>query len=500
MNSKKMLINAVDPEESRIAVVEDGVVEELYLERQSSAQIVGNIYKGRVVNIEPSIDAAFIEFGGERNGFLHVSDVLPGLRENGRAGKKRDGARRIEDLLRPGQEILVQVTRIGIGNKGPALTTYLSMPGRYLVLMPDVHKLGVSKKIEDEEQRQRLKQLLVELNPPEDMGFIVRTAGVDQTKRELDRDMKYLLKLWNVINKRARKTKAPVLLYEESDLVIRAIRDIFTADIDEIIVDSQSVYDRVREFMRNVMPRSVRRVKHYQGDEPLFHRYKVEEEIERIGQRQVPLPRGGSIVIDETEALVAIDVNSGKFTDEATAEETAFQTNIEAAREIGRQIRLRDLGGVIVADFIDMRDRKHQREVERIMAEELKRDRARTKMLRLSRFGLLEMTRQRMRSNLNLSTYQTCPLCNGRGRVKSLESTTLHVMREVRAILSRSDVEELEVLAHPEAANYLLNNQRRKLADIEEAHGVRIVVRPDSSMSFEQVEIRKRPRTKSNRR
>ncbi len=496
---KKMLINAVDPGESRIAVLEEGLVEELYLERQSSSQIVGNIYKGRVVNVEPAIDAAFIDFGGLRNGFLHASDTLPSLRE-GNSAKRKDGPRRIDDLLRKGQEILVQVTRIGIGNKGPALTTYLSIPGRYLVLMPDVHKLGVSKKIQDEGQRQRLRQILSELQPPDDLGFIVRTAGTDQTKRDIERDMRYLMKLWDVVVKRAKKVKAPATLYQESDLVIRTIRDIFTQDVGEIIVDSPSVYDRVREFMRQIMPRSVDRVKRYDGSEPLFHRFHVEDEIQRITAREVLLPRGGSIVIDETEALVAIDVNSGKFTEESSAENTAFQTNWEAAREIGRQIRLRDLGGLIVADFIDMREGRHQREVERVMGEELRRDRARTKMLRLSRFGLLQITRQRMRSNLNLSTYQKCPLCNGMGRVKSLESTTLEVMREVQAIVSRSNLEEIVIVTHPEVADYLLNRQRRKLADIESDSSVRIYVRPDSDMAFEETDIQKRTRGRAKRR
>ena len=490
---KRMLINAVEPEESRIAVLEDGVLEELYLERQSLGQIVGNIYKGKVVNVEPSIDAAFVEFGGARNGFLHASDTLPRLREAGRSNKPDRGKscpRRIDDLLRPGQEILVQVTKIGIGNKGPALTTYLSIPGRYLVLMPDVAKLGVSKKIEDEEQRRRLKQLLTELQPPSDFGFIVRTAGMGQTKRELDGDLRYLLKLWRVVSKRAKEAKAPSLIYQESDLVIRTVRDIFSADISELVVDSPSVFDRVKEFLRQVMPRYERRVKLYDAPEPLFHKFKIEEEIDKIGRRQVPLPLGGSIVIDQTEALVAIDVNSGKFTKEKGAEETAYKINIEAAKQICRQLRLRDLGGQIVSDFIDMREEKHRRAVEKTFGEALKRDRARTKMLRMSRFGLVELTRQRMRPNLNLSTYQPCPMCSGSGRVKSLESTCLELMREVRAVLSRNGSPEIEIRVHPEVAGYLLNEQRKKLADLEGSANIRIYVRADDEMPFEKTTIR----------
>lgn len=497
---KRMLINAEEPEESRIAVLEDRVLEELYLERQSQGQIVGNIYKAKVVNIEPSIDAAFLEFGGERNGFLHASDTLPRLREGDRprktSGRRSDSHRRIDDLLQSGQEILVQVTKIGIGNKGPALTTYLSIPGRYLVLMPDVAKLGVSKKIEDEQQRRRLKQLLTELKPPRDMGFIVRTAGMDQTKRELDRDLRYLVKLWDAVTKKAKKAKAPTLLYQESDLVIRTIRDIFNADIDEIIVDSPNVFDRVKDFLRQVMPRYERRVKLYDGSEPLFHKFKIESEIENIGKREVPLPLGGTIVIDQTEALVAIDVNSGKFKDGSGAEETAYKINMAAAKEIARQLRLRDMGGVVVSDFIDMRDPKDQRNVEREFGDALKRDRARTKMLRMSRFGLIEMTRQRMRPNLHIAAYESCPMCNGAGRVKSFESTSLEVMREVRAILSRNSADEVEIAAHPDVSDYLLNEQRKKLADLERSCNVRIYVRPDRDLPFESTQIKQ----KANRR
>ena len=499
---KKMLINAVEPEESRIAVLEDGVVEELYLERQSLGQIVGNIYKAKVVNVEPSIEAAFLDFGGDRNGFLHASDTLPTLRDASRGGGggggggggakghgKRGSTRRIDDLLRQGQEVLVQVTKIGIGNKGPALTTYISIPGRYLVLMPDVSKLGVSKKIEDEEQRQRLKQLLKELSPPSDMGFIVRTAGMGQTKRDLERDLRYLLKLWRVVSKRAKKEKVPALIYQESDLVMRTIRDILSADIKEILVDDPNVYERVKDFLHQVMPHYERRAKRYTDAEPLFHRFKVEGEIEKIRRRQVELPMGGSIVFDQTEALVAVDVNSGRFTDGSDAEETAYKINMAAAKEIARQLRLRDLGGVVVSDFIDMRDAKHQRSVERTFADALKRDRARTKMLRMSRFGLIELTRQRMRPSLNLTTYQTCPLCGGTGRVKSLESACLDVMRELRAVASRDSTTEVELIAHSEVASYLLNEQRAKLADIEETSHVRIYVRPDIDAPFEQTSI-----------
>src|SRR5579863_8648383 len=418
---KEMLVNALQPEESRIAIVENGVLEELYIERNSLENFVGNIYKGRVVNIEPSIQAAFVDFGVGRNGFLHVSDVEyqyykhlagPGGAalarpddddeedERPQRGKKRFNERSvrnkppIQEIFRRGSEVLVQVIKEGIGTKGPTLSTYISIPGRYLVLMPGLQRVGVSRKIADDDLRRKLRQALLELNPPQGLGFIIRTAGTDRAKRDLHRDLNYLLRLWRTIVRRIRKSPGPVGIYEESDMIIRTIRDIYNSEIDSVLIDEPQAFERAREFMKIVMPRNVNRVKLYEGKEALFHKYHIEDEIARIQTRHVPLRGGGSIVIDQTEALVAIDVNSGNFRADDDAEETAYQVNLRAAEEISRQIRLRDLGGVIVNDFIDMREERHRRGVERALRDAIRRDRARSKILRISPFGLIDMTRQ----------------------------------------------------------------------------------------------------------
>jgi len=513
---QEMLINVRQPEECRIAIVEDGVLEELYVERTGQDNYVGNIYKGVVVNLEPSIQAAFVDFGVGRNGFLHISDVEPQyfrqggfdpskpLGPNGGRGEAkppsvstanadetadgvddeppaprprgrtfRTGGRPrvkppIQDVLRRGDEVLVQVIKEGIGTKGPTLSTYVSIPGRYLVLMPALGRVGVSRKIEDEDARRRLRDVMNELNPPKGLGFIVRTAGVDRTKKELSRDLAYLLRLWKVIVRRIKKLQAPVDIYEESDMIIRTIRDIFTGDVDAIYIDEPSAYERAREFLQLVMPRYVSRLQLYEGKEPLFHKYGMDEEIARIHRRQVPLKQGGSIVIDQTEALVAIDVNSGNFRAEDSAEETAYQMNLLAAREIARQLRLRDLGGVIVNDFIDMRKEKHRRGVERGLRDAIKRDRARTKILRTSPFGLVEMTRQRVRPSLKRSVYCDCPTCSGTGVVKSSETMAIEVIRLLILASQRPDVARVTITVATEVADYLNNKKRRELAQLED--------------------------------
>ncbi|MFH1921852.1 MAG: Rne/Rng family ribonuclease [Planctomycetota bacterium] len=516
---QEMLINVRQPEESRIAIIEDGVLEELYVERTGHDSFVGNIYKGVVVNLEPSIQAAFVDFGVGRNGFLHVSDVEPQyFRQGGFDPEKPlgpDGPRRpakthsgavadeedvlgeedegadddpsrsrpqhrgyrnggrprvkppIQDILRRGDEVLVQVIKEGMGTKGPTLSTYISIPGRYLVLMPALGRVGVSRKIEDEDVRRRLRDVMAELNPPKGLGFIVRTAGSDRTKKELSRDLAYLVRLWKVIVRRIKKLPAPKDMYEESDMIIRTIRDIFTADVDAIYIDEPLAYERAREFLQLVMPRYVNRLQLYEGKEPLFHKYHMDEEIAKIHHRVVPLKQGGSIVIDQTEALVAIDVNSGSFRADDSAEETAYQVNLLAAREIARQIRLRDLGGVLVNDFIDMRKERHRRGVERALRDATKRDRARTKILRTSPFGLIEMTRQRVRPSLKRSAYGDCPSCGGSGVVKSAESMAIEVTRLIILASQRSDVAKVTVKVASEVAEYLNNKKRRELAQME---------------------------------
>lgn len=485
---KEMLINVSQPEECRIAIVEDGVLEELYIERASQDNYVGNIYKGRIVNLEPSIQAAFVDFGVGRNGFLHISDVepqyfrqggydpdqpLPGNESDDRRRRTTIGGRPrikppIQEIFRRGDEILVQVIKEGIGHKGPTLSTYISIPGRYLVLMPALGRVGVSRKIEDDSDRRKLRDALLELNPPKGLGFIVRTAGVDRAKKELSRDLAYLVRLWKLIARRIKSQPGPCDIYEESDLIIRTIRDIFTSDVDAIYVDERNAFDRAKEFLQLVMPRYVSHLQFYEGKEPLFHKYKLEEEIALIHKRQVPLRGGGSIVIDPTEALVAIDVNSGNFRAEGDAEETAYQLNLSAAKEIARQLRLRDLGGVIVNDFIDMRRERHRRGVEKALRDAMKRDRARTKILRTSPFGLIEMTRQRIRPSLKRSVYTECPCCSGRGMVKTDESMSIEVIRMLMLATQQPNIDKVTVHVNDTVAAYLNNRKRREISKLEE--------------------------------
>ncbi|MCG3180877.1 MAG: Ribonuclease E [Phycisphaerae bacterium] len=494
MSNKEMLINAVEGEEVRIAVVQDGRLEELYMERTSAESHVGNIYKGKVVNVEPSIQAAFIDFGEAKNGFLHISDLqpqyFPGPERKEEVGKKTSRRDRppIQKCLRRGQEIIVQVTKEGIGTKGPTLTSYLSIPGRFLVLMPGMSKLGVSRKIEDDEARRAVRKVLEELTPPKNMGFIVRTAGVGRPKRELQRDLNYLTRLWNQVAKKIKSDKAPAELYQESDLVIRTVRDVLNTEIDRIVVDSEKVMQRVSDFMSIAMPRAPKGLlEHYSGPEPLFHKYNIEAELERINSRHVDLPNGGSLVIDQTEALVAIDVNSGKYRSQADAERTAFLTDMAAADEVCRQLRLRDLGGVIVIDFIDLRDRNHQRDLEHKLRDLLKKDRARTEFTRMSRFGLVEMTRQRMRPSLKRSLYQDCPHCNGSGLIKTPESLSFDVMRTIQYALVLDNVSRLEVTVSPVVGQFLNNRKRRLLVQLEDQTRKQVLINIDENFGADEV-------------
>jgi ribonuclease E len=486
---KEMLINAVEGEECRIAIVEDGVLEELYLERAGSERHVGNIYKGRVNNVEPSIQAAFVEIGMAKNGFLHASDVVPsahprrkGTPEDQEEAAKAGGARRvpIQAIFKPGDEVLVQITKEGIGTKGPSLTTALSIPGRYLVLMPGLARLGVSRKIEDEAARRSLRDLLASLSPPAGMGFIIRTAGQDRSKRDLQRDLQYLSRLWKVVTARAQGAKAPAEVFRESDLVARTLRDIYTPDIKTIWVDSEAALKRVHEFMKIALPRQAKCAKLHADKVPLFHKYRLEEAIEQIYSRIVPLPKGGTLVIDQTEALVAIDVNSARFRHGKDAEESAHQLNLIAAKEIARQIRLRDLGGLLIMDFVDMEKAENRRHVEKALRDALKNDRARSRMLRMSKFGIIEMTRQRMQPSLERSTYMDCPYCKGVGIIKTRESMALEVMRHLALLAGRDRLARIEVTLHPEVADALNNQKRDSLARLERDSGkrIRIVVDP----------------------
>ena len=496
MSTRQMLINYVPGEECRIAIIEKGQLEELYQERAGSQSHVGNIYKGRVVNVEPAIQAAFIEFGLERNGFLHVSDLHPkyfrgdAKEDAERVGMKTPRSQRppIQQCLRRGQEILVQVLKEGIGTKGPTLTSYLSIPGRFLVMMPDMERLGVSRKIEDDEARRQMRKLLDDLNPPEDFGFIIRTAGIDRTKTELRSDLTYLQRMWKAIDKRLQ-TPGIGELYTESDLVIRTIRDVFASDIDRIIVDHPEAARRAHDFLGIVSPRARSQVLVYRDPIPIFHRYDIERQIESINSNIVQMPSGGSLVIESTEALVAIDVNSGRMRDSRDAETTAYKTNLEAADEICRQLRLRDLGGVVVNDLIDMRQLKYRRDVEQRFRQNLKKDRARTRILAISQFGILEMTRQRMRPSLATSVYTDCPQCEATGRVKSTESVVLEVMRKLALAMCREQVARIELTVSPDVAFYLLNRHRQQLVKLEADYGKPVMVRVNGAGPIDTVQL-----------
>ncbi len=494
---REMLVNVADGDECRIAIVEDGRLEELYVERASLSSHVGNIYKARVTNIEPGIQAAFVDFGLSKNGFLHISDLHPryfmcrGEEHTEPVGKRKALKDRppIQQCLKKGQDLIVQVTKEGIGTKGPTLTTYVSIPGKYIVMMPWMHKLGVSQKIEDDAERARLREVIESVKLPEKAGFIVRTAAAGSSKRDLQNDLAYISRLWKAIQKRIDVDHAPCELYRESDLVIRTMRDIFNSGIIKIICDCDATAKKIRDFLSIAQPRFKHRVTFYDGKVPLFHKYKVEEEIARIHSRRVELKNGGSIIIEQTEALVAIDVNSGRYRKNESAEQTALKINTEAAKEIARQLRLRDLGGLIICDFIDMRSQENRREVEKVFRNAMKDDRARCRMLKISAFGIIEMTRQRMRPSLTSSAYQDCPLCLGSGYVRSPESLAIEMMRLLSMACSQDGVRKIELILSPQAAGYLQNERRAALSQMEQESNKKINIVGDSQYQGEHCQI-----------
>jgi ribonuclease E len=483
--TREMLINVTD-EECRVAVVEDGSLEELYTERSAIVSHVGNIYKGRVVNVESAIQAAFIDFGTCKNGFLHISDLHPRYFGGKDEDMENIGRRKalnqrppIQRCLKKGQDVVVQVTKEGINTKGPTLTTYLSLPGKYMVLMPWMTGLGISQKIEDEAERKKLREAMEGLTLPRQSGLIVRTAAQVANKRELQNDIAFLNRLWNVISNRVDKEKAPCEIYQESDLAIRTVRDIFDSTISKISCDSEIVTKKIRDFLSIVQPRLKRRAIFYEGKAPLFHRHNIEKEIEKIQSSHVELKSGGSLVIEQTEALVAIDVNSGRYRKQNNAESTALQINLEAAREIVRQLKLRDMGGLIICDFIDMRDNKNKREVEKVFRDALRTDRSRSRALKMSAFGLIELTRQRMRPSLQSSTYLMCPHCKGSGVVKSFESQAIEILRLLRLAAGRKEIKRIEITSPKEVASFLQNEKRQILARLEAEQEKQIVITPD---------------------
>ena len=470
---KRMLFNATQAEELRVAIVDGQKLVDLDIESASKEQRKGNIYKGVVTRVEPSLEAAFVDYGCDRHGFLPFKEI---------ARTCLPGGGRVPENLKEGQELLVQVEKDERGNKGAALTTYISLAGRYVVLMPtNPRGGGVSRRIEGEE-RNELRDTLAQLDVPEGMSLIARTAGIGRSAEEFQWDLSYLLRIWEAIDGAAKQIKAPELIYLESNLITRAIRDHFSADIGEILIDTEDVYEQARAFMENVMPANVGKVKLYRDDVPLFSRFQIEHQIESAFSRQVNLPSGGAIVIDHTEALVSVDVNSARATKGSDVEQTAFNTNLEAADEIARQMRLRDLGGLIVIDFIDMENPKHQREVENRLRDALHHDRARVQTGKISRFGLLEMSRQRLQPSLGETSYNPCPRCHGTGHIRGTESSALHILRILQEEAMKENTGAVHVQLPVDVATFLLNEKRVDIHAIESRLKVNVVLIPNIHM------------------
>lgn len=482
---KRMLINATQREELRVAIVDGQLLYDLDLELPAKEQKKSNIYKGRISRVEPSLEAAFVEYGSERHGFLPLKEIA---REYFAPGTDL-GKNTMRELVREGQEVIVQVDKEERGTKGAALTTFISLAGRYMVLMPNSPRAGgVSRRIEGED-RAALREAMDKLDVPDGMGLIVRTAGMGRDAEELQWDLDYLLQLWKAITEAAQTRPAPFLIYQESRLIMRALRDYLRPEIGEVLVDNEEIYNEARDFMQQVMPGSLRKVKLYQDTVPLFSRFQIETQIENCYERNVRLPSGGSIVIDHSEALTAIDINSARATKGADIEETAFNTNMEAAVEIARQLRLRDLGGLIVIDFIDMESGRHQRDVEDKLRDALKLDRARVQLGRISKFGLLELSRQRLRPSLGESTQIICPRCSGHGRIRSVESMSLSILRLIEEHAMKENTGQVLVQVPSEIANFLLNEKRRDLSDIEQRHNAPVIIVADERLETPHYEI-----------
>jgi len=471
---KRMLFNATQPEELRVAIVDGQKLIDLDIETAGKEQRKSNIYKAVITRIEPSLEAAFVEYGGSRHGFLPFKEVNPQYYQPGSGNRPS-----IKEALREGQELLVQVEKDERGNKGAALTTYISLAGRYIVLMPNNPSGGgVSRRIEGEE-RNELRDILAQLEVPHGMGIIVRTAGIGRSLEELQWDLNYLKQLWDAIDGAAKSEKAPSLIYLESSLVVRAIRDYFHPDIGEILVDTDEIFQQAQAFMGTVMPANVNRVKRYHDDVPLFSRFQIEHQIESAHAREVRLPSGGAIVIDHTEALTAIDINSARATRGSDIEATALNTNLEAADEIGRQLRLRDLGGLIVIDFIDMESSRNQREVENRLRDALHYDRARVQVGKISRFGLLELSRQRLAPSLEEGSFTPCPRCNGIGHIRGTESSALHILRIIQEEAMKENSAAIHVQVPVDVATFLLNEKRSDIHRIESRLRVDVTLIPN---------------------
>ena len=475
---KRMLFNATQSEELRVAIVDGQKLVDLDIEHAGKEQRKSNIYKGVITRVEPSLEAAFVDYGMERHGFLPFKEISRSYFSD----KAEGGKTRIQDVIKEGQELIVQVDKDERGNKGAALTTFISLAGRYLVLMPNNPRGGgVSRRIEGED-RNELRDVLAQLEVPKGMSIIARTAGIGRNAEELQWDLNYLTQLWTAVEEASTIQAGAFLIYQEGSLVIRAIRDYFSADINEILIDTPDVYEQAVQFMNHVMPGNVARVKLYQDEVPLFSRFQIEHQIESAFSREVRLPSGGAIVIDHTEALVSVDVNSGRSIKGADIEQTAYNTNLEAAEEVARQLRLRDLGGLVVIDFIDMENPKNQRDVENTLRDALHADRARVQTGKISRFGLLELSRQRMRPSLGETNHAACPRCSGTGHIRGIESTALHILRITQEEAMKDNSAIIQVQLPVEAATFLLNEKRADIHKIEQRMGVEVILIPNIHM------------------
>ena len=486
-----MLINATQPEEVRVALVDGQRLYDLDIESADREQKKSNIYKAKVVRIEPSLEAAFVDYGAERHGFLPFKEIARVLFKPEHADKPRTGRVSISDAIAEGQEFIVQIEKEERGNKGAALTTFVSLAGRYLVLMPNNPRAGgVSRQIEGSD-RSEARDAMSGLVVPEGMGLILRTAGVGKSSEELQWDLDYLNQLWAAISTAADERPASFLIYQESEVIIRAIRDYLRKDINEIWIDDPEVHKRCHDFMTQVMPHNLEKLKLYTDSDPLFTRYQIEYQIETAFSREVRLPSGGAVIIDHTEALISIDINSARATKGSDIEETAFNTNKEAAEEIGRQLRLRDIGGLIVIDFIDMLNTRNQREVENAMRDSLRMDRARVQVGRISRFGLLEMSRQRLRPSLGESSHTPCPRCDGQGTIRDVESLSLSVLRIIEEEAMKDMTAKVIVRVPVDAATFLLNEKRQPISEVQHRLDVDILVIPEPSMVTPQYSVQR---------
>ena len=495
---KEILIN-VESMETRLAIVEQGELQEFFVERTAQAPLVGNVFKGKVSSVVPGIRASFVDLGIGKNGFLYLTDIVnpsPELAENVQLEGSPEPAPapiapeqqpRIQDLVRVGQELLVQVVKEPLGTKGPRLTTHLALPGRFLVLMPMDTHFGLSKRIDDPKERERLRQLIRELNPPKDLGLIVRTAAAGANHRQLQRDLRFLLALWQRIKARSMRMAAPALIHEEYDVILRTIRDMLTSDVKKVVVDSRDEFRKMHRFLSQTEPHLRDRLEWYHGEVSLLEQRGLESEIERIFNRKVELPSGGYCIIEQTESLVAIDVNSGKFTGRRNLEETAFITNMEAAQEIAKQIRLRDLGGILIIDFIDMISQSHRQKVFNALQGVLRKDRAKTNIIFMSEFGLVEMTRQRIRKSLESVSFQECPYCRGRGSVRSALTVSILALRQAKRLFQKNHCRGVELTVHPDVAARLQKEDRNAVLTLERLVRGRVQIRVDPTIHLEEV-------------